>query len=220
MEPTEDVRKTRIISHMNKEHARELSHYLRHYANASPSAASSPEMRDVDLQGMRIRAQGKDYSVPFSPPLASWAEVRDRIIEMDTIAREGLGISDVYITEFTPPRGMGAAIFASIVFYFICAAALPWVVPGTQLWELLKVCFPGGPTWFRGVVKAIFFPVVGIHIVECYYFNKRLHKHGIDQFTGLWWAWQLGCFLEGFPSFKRIDAMVAKKIQAKDAKGH
>lgn len=218
MESSDQVRKERIISHMNKGHPRELSHYLRHYANASCSAAASPEMRDVDLQGMKISAQGKDYSIPFSPPLTSWADVKTRIIEMDTIARENLGISNIYITEFTPPTGFGAVVFGSVVFYFFCAAALPWVVPDTPLWELLEVCFPGGPTWFQWVVKTIFFPVVGIHVVECYFFNQKLHKHGVDPFTKLWFLWQLSCFLEGLTAFKRIGAIVAKQEEEKNAK--
>ncbi|KAK7413064.1 hypothetical protein QQX98_008072 [Neonectria punicea] len=218
MESPESIRKNRIISHMNKDHTRELSYYLRHYARASTSAASSPEMRDIDLQGMRITARGGDFTIPFEPALTSWADVKGRVIEMAGTAREALGLSDIVVTSFTPPQGFGAVVFGAVVFYFFCAATLPWVVPESPVWPLLEAGFPGGAETFRWVVKTIFWPVVGIHAVECYLFEGRLKKHGVEKFTGLWWAWQSCCFLEGLTSFKRIDAVVAQKRAEKDGK--
>ena len=220
MASADETRKNRIISHMNNDHARELTHYLRHFAHLPATAASQPTMRNVDLQGMVISARGKEYTVAFTPPLESWAEVKTRIIEMDSIARENLGISDVYVTEYTPPEGMDIVVFVSVIFYYCCAAGLPWVVPGSQIWAGLTDFFPGGPRLFCWLVKTIFVPVLGIHLVECYFFNKKLHKHGIDKATsgGLWWKWQLDCFIEGFPSFNRVDRIVAKKVAEKNAK--
>ncbi|KAF7562413.1 hypothetical protein G7046_g1711 [Stylonectria norvegica] len=184
MDDADVARKNRIISHMNKEHTRELTHYLRHYAQVPRNAASSPVMRDL-------------------------AEVKSRIIEMDEVARESLGISDIYITEYAPPEGvLGISIFSAVLFYTFCAASLPWVVEGSSLWELLEVVFPGGPTSFRWVVKAIFVPVIGVHLFECWLFEKKLQKHGVESLSGQWWAWQATCFFEGFPSFKRVNRIV------------
>lgn len=220
MASADAVRQNRIISHMNKDHTRELTHYLRHYVHLSANAASQPTMRDVNLQGMIISAHGKDYSIPFAPALESWAEVKGRIIEMDVIARENLGISDVYVTEYALPEGVEAVIFAAIAGYFVCLASLPWVVPGSQLWDVLDMFFPGGAVWFRWVVKAVFVPYIGIHTTECFLFNQKLHKHGVDRATssGLWWKWQLSCFFEGFGCFKRVNRIVARKTAEKNAK--
>ncbi|KAH6900069.1 hypothetical protein B0T10DRAFT_14459 [Thelonectria olida] len=216
--PTDDAMKKRIISHMNKDHTRELSYYLRHYARTSASAASSPEMRDVDFNGMRISARGGEHTVPFEPPLTGWAECRGRIVDMAHTARNALGLSDIVITSYTPPQGFGRVVFGSVVFYFLCVATLPYVDAESPVWPLLQAYFPGGPEWYRWVVKTIFWPVIGIHIFECAMFDGRLKRHGIERFTGVWWAWQLTCFFEGFPSFKRLDSVVAKKTEEKERK--
>ncbi|KAF4977010.1 hypothetical protein FZEAL_6401 [Fusarium zealandicum] len=219
MASADDVRKKRIVSHMNQDHTREISYYLRHYAHVSAGDASSPVLSDINLNGMKIRSRhGKEYAVPFTPPLAGWAEVKGRIIEMANEARDALGLSDILITEYAPPEGFGIIVTGSVLFFFFCAAALPWVQPGTQIWELLKVGFPGGPGWFYWIVNAIFWPVIGIHVVECCLFEMKLHKHGVERFSGQWWLWQINCFFEGYPAFKRVDAIVARKQEKKDGK--
>ncbi|KAF4343686.1 integral membrane protein [Fusarium beomiforme] len=212
MASVDDARKNRIVSHMNKDHTREISYYLRHYAHLSASAASSPEFRDVDLNGITIKSNdGKEHFVPFSPPLSSWAEVKDRIIEMAITARERLGLSDVIITAYTPPEGLGIFVTGSVLFYFFCAGTLPWVQPGTRIWELLNEGFPGGATYFHWLVNAIFWPVIGIHLFECFIFDRKLQRHGVERFSGQWWLWLSNCFFEGYPSFKRVDGIVARK---------
>ncbi|KAH7156158.1 hypothetical protein EDB81DRAFT_786164 [Dactylonectria macrodidyma] len=219
MDDAGSAHKARIIKHMNADHTREMSYYLRHYAGASAGAASSPEMLDIDLRGMRIAGRGgREYSVPFDPPLAGWAEARARIVEMAHTARETLGFSDVVVTAYARPRGFGLFVFSAVLFYFGCAASLPWVVPGSPAWQLLEAGFPGGPEGFVWIVRAIFWPVIGIHLLECYIFDARLNRHGVERFSGQWWAWESNCFLEGFPSFQRFDAIVAKKAAEKNAK--
>lgn len=214
-----DIRKNRIIMHMNDDHKRELAYYLRHYAHVSASAASSPEMRDMDLNHMLIRSRdGKDHTVSFNPPLTSWADAKTRVIEMANESREALGLSDIVITEFTPPHGFGAFVLGAVLFYFFCAAAAPWIVPATRVWELLDVGFPGGALWFRWVVDFIFWPIIGIHLFECILFDQKLQKHGVERLSGLWWTWEAVCFFEGFPSFKRLNAIVTQKTEGKNAK--
>lgn len=220
MTSADDARKKRIVSHMNQEHTREISHYLRHYAHLPAGAASSPAtMRDVDLGGMTIRSRdGRDHFIPFTPPLAGWGEVKDRVVEMAAEARGALGLSDVVIEGYTLPEGFGIIVTGSVLFYFLCAATLPWVQPGTGAWTLLEKGFPGGPGFYGWLVDAIFWPVVGIHAVECYFFDRKLQRHGVQRLSGQWWLWLSNCFLEGFPSFKRVDGIVARKQQERNGK--
>ncbi|POR37947.1 Uncharacterized protein TPAR_01854 [Tolypocladium paradoxum] len=214
----DEERRNRIISHMNQSHTRELAHYLRHFAGASRRAASSPSLRDVTLQGMRIRAGGTDYAVPFTPPLDAWSDVKARIIEMDATARRGLGISDVYITEYVPPQGFDLVVFGAVLLYFSSVASLPWIVPGSGLWKTLTAVFPGGPEWFRWSARVLFFPVVAIHSTEAFLFDRKLQRHGVDRWSGLWWLWVSTCFVEGVCSFRRTNKMIAQKRAQKEGK--
>ncbi|PNY24324.1 Uncharacterized protein TCAP_05736 [Tolypocladium capitatum] len=217
---TDEARRNRIVAHMNQSHTRELTHYLRHFAGASRRAASSPSLCDVTLQGMRIRAGGNDYAVPFTPPLDAWDDAKGRIIEMDATARRGLGISDVYITEYVPPQGTDIVVFGAVVAYFTSVASLPWVVPGSSFWRILTAVFPGGPEWFRWIVAIIFLPVLAIHLTEAFFFDRKLQRHGVDRWSGLWWRWVATCFVEGVCSFRRMNNIIAQKKAQKEDKKH
>ncbi|GKT87247.1 integral membrane protein [Colletotrichum tofieldiae] len=184
----------RITTHMNHDHKRELSFYLRHYAGLSRSAATAPWLKDVTLEGMTIAAGGlggKEYHVAFDPPLTSWAD------------------------------GFDVVVFGAVAFYFVCWLTLGFVLPGTPIWSFLQTGFPGGPRLYRWLVKAIFLPVLGIHLTECYWFHRtRLQKHGIDFGTGLWWTWIGSLFFEGVCGFRRFDSIVAAKKKENENKSH
>lgn len=213
-----DAAKTRIISHMNKGHTRELSHYLRHYVGLSPGAASSPTMRDVGLDGMVITANGKDYSIPFAPRLSGWAEAKTRIIEMDAIARDHLGISDLYISEYAGPAGSDFIVIFGVVTVTLLTAASPWIVPGSHAWVVLDAYIPGGAPRFVTFIKAIFGFMFGVHLVEGYFFDRKLQRHGVDRWSKLWWTWEHGCFWEGMFCVQRLDRLVAAKAAEKEGK--
>ncbi|GAO13383.1 uncharacterized protein UV8b_00637 [Ustilaginoidea virens] len=211
----------RILSHMNQSHARELRHYLRHYCGLTRRQACGASLRDITLQGMRIRAGGADYVVQFNPPLQSWNDVRPRVVEMDAIARKHLGISDVYVTRYRGPGFAQGVVVAGVALYFFCLASLPWVVPGSRIWTLLLAHFPGGPESFRWLVKTLVLPVIGAHTLEPIYLDySRLRKHGVDRWSGQWWLWIVSCVFEGALVFRRFDKVVAEMRARKEAKKH
>ncbi|KHN95833.1 uncharacterized protein MAM_06195 [Metarhizium album ARSEF 1941] len=217
--PADQGLQERILSHMNTSHTRELTHYLRHYCGLTPSQARGASLRDVTLQGMRIRAGGADYVVHFKPALQSWSDVRPRIIEMDAIARESLGISGIYMARYHAPGFGDAIVLATVVFYFASFLALPWIVPGSLVWDILAAYFPGGPETFAWAVKLIFYPVLAIHLLEPIVLDvTRLQKHGVDRWSGLWWMWMVSCFFEGLLVFRRFDRAIAEKRAEKEAK--
>lgn len=218
--PSDDAIKHRIISHMNRDHARELSLYLRHYADLSARAASSPQLLDVSFSSMRIRSRDSSvHEIPFSPPLPNWADCRPRVVQMARQAREALGLSEHVITRYVPPEPLGQAVIAAVLFYFACFATVDCVQPGGAVWSFLEGYFPGGGAeTYKWVVKVIFWPVVGIHVVECAALDWRLMKHGVERFSAQWWAWEATCFLEGFPSFKRLDGILARMEAEKGKK--
>ncbi|KAJ3476521.1 hypothetical protein NLG97_g9105 [Lecanicillium saksenae] len=197
-----EARKDRIISHMNRDHTREMTNYLRHYNSLTKRQATNPSLRDISLDTMHIRAGGFNH-------------------EMDAVSRKSLGISDITVTTYLPPRGADWLVLFGVTFYFVSAAYLPWLVPGSTAWTILDKGFPGGAAMFRWLVKILFVPVLGIHVVECYLLDSlRLSRHNVDRFTLTWLMWQASCFLEGLPSWRRFDAHVAEKQKQKDAKKH
>ncbi|EQL00635.1 hypothetical protein OCS_03652 [Ophiocordyceps sinensis CO18] len=214
----EEERRARIISHMNRAHTRELAHYLRHYAGASSRDASNPSLRDLTLQGMRIRAAGNDYAVPFAPPLDDWNDVKQRIIDMDSTARKHLGISDVFLTKYLLPRPFDCFVLGAVLFYFGCVATLPWPPPATTTSNIIDAIFPGGVEWYRWLTRTLLLPVIACHAIETFLFDRKLRRHGVNRWTGLWWLWASSCFVEGIMAFRRVDDHIAQKRAAMEGK--
>ncbi|KAI9901708.1 hypothetical protein N3K66_003525 [Trichothecium roseum] len=212
-----DAHRGRIIKHMNNEHRASLTAYLRHYAGLpEPAASRSPELVDLAPDRMVIRtSDGADHAVALDPPLASVSEFRARLVEMDAVARAGLGEKVTIKGRYEFPTGFPAVVFALVSFYFASYAALPRIVPGTAAWDLLAAYFPGGAGTFCWLVDTIFWPVVGIHSVEAVLFDRtRLSRYGIPRFGGLWWKWMLNVFIEGAPAFGRFEAMAQREIKS------
>ena len=143
---------------------------------------------------------------------------RARLTDMDAAARRGLGISPVPVTRYLAPSPLDAAVFAAVVFYFAAVAALPWLLPGTRAWALVDPLFPGGAPAFRRLARALFPPVLAIHLAECFFFDRKLRRHGVDRGTPLWCAWLSSCFFEGLCAYRRLNAFVAREQAKKQAK--
>jgi hypothetical protein len=218
----EDQAKQRIIAHMNRDHSRELSHYLRHYVQLSRSAAANPSLHDITMKSMVIRASGKDYTVPISPPLGSWRDARDRMVAMDVEARNALGISDIVINEWVAPGFDAVGIVGFLVaFFFLSAASTPWMQPGTKLWEILDIVWPFGAAAYRWLVRLIFWPVLAIHCVETVMFERtQMRKYSVERGSKVWMQWMITCFFAGAPTWPFIRRFADKKREQKQAKSH
>lgn len=218
-------RRDRIVAHMNSQHVRQMIHFLRYYNDLPPNAATQPQLLDVSHQSMSIRsADGAKHNVKFSPPLQEWAEIRPRLLEMDETAREKLGLSDVYVTDFLPPSGFFTLLLCFLVL-LTCSltAMLPWVTPGSAAWGTL-VRWGGGemaPIVARRVVLGAFLFALTVHVVEAVLFEKkRMQRHGVERWSGLWWKW-MGCvMLEGATAWQRVDVVIERTRAKKEAKSH
>ncbi|KAI1479416.1 hypothetical protein K445DRAFT_322977 [Daldinia sp. EC12] len=218
-----EAHKTRIISHMNEDHYRELEHYLRAFNGLSASAARGAQLTDMTTETMTIRtASGATHSVAIKPPLASAADARVRLVDMAMEALQKLGLSDIRITTFTPPQGVGAATFLGVSLYIVCAATLPLVRPGTAAWTFLDEYFPfGGVARYFWVVRAILVPTVVLHLFEAWWMARsRLTKHGIDAYSKLWLLWIGDTLMEGYPAMVRFDGLVEAERKKKESGKH
>ncbi|PKS11788.1 hypothetical protein jhhlp_001081 [Lomentospora prolificans] len=217
----EAATRTRIVNHMNKDHQRELANYLRHFCKLPEWRVAQPVMKDISLDNLTIQStDGATHLIPFDPPMNSFSEARNRVVEMDKTARKALGLADVDITVYAAPRGVDVLVFGAVVFYYVCFFTLPWAVEGSPIWAFWDAVFPGGAGVYRWVVKTIFVPVLGIHLTEMAILHRtRMRPYGIVAGTGVWWKWMGSCFFEGYPSFRRFDRLVAEKRGLKETKG-
>ncbi|CAJ2511190.1 Uu.00g068150.m01.CDS01 [Anthostomella pinea] len=220
----DEAHKDRLKAHMNKEHAPELQQYLRAFNGLSTSASARPQLTGLTLDFLTIASASGTHTVPIAPPMSSLADARVRFVDMAQRAHAQLGLSDIGIESFTRPRGLGVVSFVGVSFYFVCAAAtlgFGLVRPGTAVWELLDAGFPYGGDGFVWLVKAIFVPVLAIHLTEAWWLARtRLAKHGVETGSKLWWTWVADTFLEGYPAMMRFDSMVAEERRRRESAKH
>lgn len=203
---------------MNKDHRHDLSAILQHHTG---TASRDPELTDISLSTLTITADGQSHTLPISPPMTSWSDRRARLVEMTLAARSALGLDAdgkgvVAELRFVPPSGLGAVVFAGVVFYFVCFAVVEMGGPGGAVTRVLQEWFPGGAGGFEWLVKAIFWPVMGIHVGECWWLDRtRLGRYGVRRGGRLWWLWMGRCFFEGVTAFKSFDGLVEGKMKAR-----
>ncbi|TVY26799.1 hypothetical protein LHYA1_G004826 [Lachnellula hyalina] len=214
--------KQRIISHLNAGHQDSLSYYLRHYSQLSSRAARSPTLTDLSLSSMTLQtADGKTHTIPITPPMKSYAEARQKSVDMDRESRAALDISSIRITSYQRPRSaLHIFIFGLCGMAFTFFATRHRIVPGTWFYDNALPWFPGGPEWFHWACKALFAPTLLLHFFEAFMLDRtRLRKYGVERGSVLWFKWIVSAFVEGFATFQRIDAMVKREeLEAEKAK--
>ncbi|KAL4989555.1 hypothetical protein BDW68DRAFT_156575 [Aspergillus falconensis] len=204
-------RKNFIINHMNADHARSLSLYLRAYCGLSAHASASPKLEDIRLTDMVISAQGPRYTIPFDPPLTSLSETRARVVAMHKEALKLLGLSDVQITRYSPPKGSQWIGFTLCLAILVGYCRRQNFEPGSLVYEGLGLgkyprftafSYKWQP-WLWGFLAVAH----GFEAVVLLGY-MRLRKYGVRAFTGLWWVWMVLGFIEGFPAWMRFDELV------------
>lgn len=154
--------------------------------------------------------------------MTSWAEARPRVVEMDRISREALGISDIQITEYEPPTSFLHVLIAGLCLYTaVIFSTMSYITPGTFFYDSILPYFPGGPEFFLWLAKTIAVPVMVIHVAEASLLDmSRLRKYGVERGSGLWFMWMGSCFIEGYGCFQRIDKTVKRKKREAEKAQH
>ncbi|EJT71140.1 hypothetical protein GGTG_10400 [Gaeumannomyces tritici R3-111a-1] len=232
----------RTVAHMNKDHASDLSLYLRHFNGVPEPDAAGARLVSLDLRRMTIAAgpAGTTHHVRLRPALSSWDDRRAVLIDMAWVARAALTAPDLVpdLSAAGSSRSSSSAIrwpalvpdllIAGAVGFYFASCALVYsghLAPGSVAWDAVVASrFPGGPETFVWLVKLIAIPVILIHVVEAaVMYRSRLRRHGIAvvSLPGLFWlGW---AFFEGLAAFRRFDRMVLQKkreILEREAKSH
>ncbi|KAK8094615.1 hypothetical protein PG997_001300 [Apiospora hydei] len=221
--------KARIINHMNADHTADLEHYLRAFNGLSASAAAKAQLVDMAKDKLVIQTPpsgDETHTVAIDPPMSSLSESRARLVDMSRDALQRLGLSDIRVERYAPPAGFDCVVFFGVAFYFFCAATVSLVDrgAGTPIWDALDAAIPpalGGVAGYVWLVRAIFVPVLAIHVTEAWWMAKtRLAKHRVPAFGGVWCLWVASVFFEGLPAFRRLDRLVATERAKKEAQKH
>lgn len=196
--------KARIISHMNKDHHDSVIRYLQHYSKVSAFNAYDGRLSDIDLNGMTLSCQGKSHRVPFEPPMTSYREARERVVELDKECRRSLGHSDVTVRSYLPPTGLYYSIgFAIIAATFIGYSQRWWFAEEGPVEQYIGSSFAAFSWRIQPYLLA---GMLVIHSGEMIYFaSRKLTTHSVSVRTSTFWLWVFSSFIEGQLAFKRFD---------------
>ncbi|GME41615.1 hypothetical protein GTA08_BOTSDO00509 [Neofusicoccum parvum] len=216
----EAAAKQRIISHMNADHQDSIVRYVEHYCKVSALAARKARLVDMNLGSMSVDAAGKKYTVPLEPPMQSWREARERLVQMDKDALAALGRSDITVKQYTRPRGAHAVVFAVCALTYVLVSRRANALPGSFIYDHVLKHAPGFAAFTAQVQPIVLALMVGIHVVESSVMARRLQRHNVALLSGLWWKWVASCFIEGFGALQRVDALVQEGRREKDKQKH
>jgi len=180
-------------------------------------------MIDIDLNQMVISSgNGQRSVIAFDPPMQNLREARERVVQLDQDARQILGRSDITITTFVPTYTNPAHLTLFTVC-LLCYLLLPrkanWQ-PGSLLYDSVLHLVPGFANSVAKVGWTVFVLLILSHAIECAMMARKLAKHGCTFLDVVWWKWVGTCFVEGFVSFMRLDAVIEEKRKEKAAKKH
>jgi hypothetical protein len=163
-------------------------------------------MTDIDLSGLTLSCQGRTHRIPFEPPLKSYREARERVVQLDKECCQRLGRSDVTVKEYRVPEGLDAIPFFVVSATFLAYSQRWWFEKGQVVEAVLGAAFARF-SW--NIQPWLLWIMVAIHGAEMFYFAyAKLRKHSVSPRSRVWWLWTGSVFIEGVFAMKRFDAMV------------
>ncbi|EKG10996.1 protein of unknown function DUF2470 [Macrophomina phaseolina MS6] len=216
----EAAAKQRVISHMNADHQDSIVRYAEHYCKLSSFAARKARLADITLGSMCVEAAGKKYTIPLEPPMQSWREARERLVQMDKDALAGLGRSDITVKQYTRPRGAHAVVFTVCALTYVLVSRRANAQPGSFIYDHVLSYSPGFASFVAQVQPLVLAFLVGIHALETAILARRLQRHNVSAFSRLWWQWIASCLIEGFGSLERFGALVQQGRHEKEKQKH
>lgn len=216
--------KARIVKHMNADHHDsvhmipsdtnealinlifQIIRYLQHFHSLSSISAYDGKLVDLDLSSITLSCHGKTYRIPLDPPMKSYRDARERVVELDKQCRRALGQSDVTVKAYIPPTGKHAIPFLVILATFVAYSQRWWFGQGQIVESVLGSSFANF-SW-KIQPKLLLFLVV-VHGAEMIYFAAvKLRHHSVNIRSPAWWLWTASTFIEGQFCYRRFDASI------------
>jgi Protein of unknown function (DUF2470) len=215
----EQLQQQRICTHMNNDHSDTLSLYLQVYCKVPSKEAQWPKMEEILLDGMRISTANSpdsksrtSFFIPFEPAMNSYADARNKTVEMHKHCLKALGRSDITIQEYRAPTGFGAVVFTTCLFTFIAFSRRAHFEPGSEFYSRLFQYVPGFAAFCYSIQPLLISLMVLIHVSEALHmWFYRLRPHNVRFGSRLWLCWFVNDLIEGYTTLQRFDALVAEK---------
>ena len=220
--PTSEAMQTRILNHMNADHRNSLVLYSRYYSKLPLAHAKTSKLDSINLEHMIIESSFGRCLVPFTPPLKSYSEARERVVAMHQECLKGLDVDEITIDRYILPNSPLQGTLAFLTTWTF--ATFPFRQQlRPESGSLLSWAWSIGGL-FPGIAKLAYLTapyvlvfMLVLHGAEAAQMARsRLRRHSVETFSGVWWAWVVDTFFEGFGAFQRFDGMVKKR---KDEKG-
>lgn len=220
----------RIITHMNADHAFSLTLYARHYNHLPQHMACTARLESLTLTHLTMTSSFGRLLVPFSPPLTSLTQAREKLVAMHADCLAVLDVADVRVAQYRPPNAWwqwAAALgVTAVLLTFPFRASL---LPESGSWAAGFWSLGGRAPWLARlawVMQPVTLPAtLLIHVLEVRHLVVgRLRRFSVQMFSAVWWCWVVDVFLEGFGAFMRFDQVVtelreAKGLQTMEVKG-
>ncbi|SCV71100.1 BQ2448_2688 [Microbotryum intermedium] len=209
---------SRIISHMNADHAPSLSHYLEYFAHApSKLAAMAPRITEFSTDEMAIEygpaGRRSTWHYTFDPPMYA-GQARKRLEAMHSEARKQLGLSDVTIDDFQLPT---LTLVFTLLFTLVLIVVLlipnatvinfvPWLKPLVVRGLNLLGYLPTTDRVGLGIKLALLGALFGAHTLEIVFsLNPLLKRYNVQNPTARA-LYTILTFIGGFPIWTALKA--------------
>lgn len=220
--PNPDAAKSRILNHMNADHSNSLRLYARHYSQLPLPHAKTAKADDITLDHLILQTSFGRVLIPFTPPLKSFSEARERLVGMHEECLTKLGVDGVMLTEYRLPNrlwqwgmvGISLWNFGTLPFReSILPSSGSWI---SQVWSLGGL-LPGLAKLTYTLAPATLWFMIVMHAGEAVYMGTTvMRRYEVEIFSGVWWAWVLDTATEGFGSFVRLEGLVREIKEAKE----
>jgi hypothetical protein len=199
----------------------QIRRYLEAFKQKSFYQVRQARLTDVTLNDMKFNCGGQQLTIPFDPPLKSYRETRERVVQLDKDALEILGHSDITITKYIPPWVHIGHLFnfSQCLITLLLFSRAAHLQPGSLPYDLFLVHIPKFANFCLTIRPVLLVFMVPIHVIEAVFMARKVRRHGVTPFDGIWWVWVASCFVEGVTSFWRADGLIAMKKE-KEARKH
>lgn len=221
VDPKAEAVKTRVLTHMTKDHSDSLALFLNHYCKTATPLRPTPPIGTLVLDDITLNhicithPQGRNL-IPIDPPMTSLSESRERLVQMHKSCLTALNMAEFKIEKFALPNKAWQWFTHFITIWtFVVFAMYPArdFLPGSGSWVSKVYCLGGlwpGLGEFAAYVKDwVLVGMLLIHTAEAAVMARgRLRRYWVPRFSGTWWAWTTATFTGGVAALGRFDDMV------------